>query len=424
MEFSRLLCRIKVLRARHTRGARVIGVVVLALVASADLVLAGINGCNPWLSLPVLAVGMAAVLWPAERLPGWVTPALRTGVPAFTSGVLTLAVVLGASRQIGCAPGETTVLLSLLVTAVRTGPPKRAMVCACLDGAATLSLPLRYLAGEPGSGSVVAGTAGMLLLAAGTAAGLGGYLRVLDDRRRRVVNETRRAERLAMAADLHDFVAHHVTGVLIQTQMARMLAPTHCPPVDGILADIERSAAETLMSMRRMVEVLRGYDRDGYESRFGKRQPVSDLSALVGLVDRFTGPRGQKAVLDRSREVPDDLPPEVQAAAFRVVQEALTNVLRHAPDAKEIVVEVCFDGLELRVAVRDDGRGGPGMPIAALGCGFGLVGLSERVTALGGRLEAGPRPGRGWQVTASLPVADPDVPAVADAHDDRAAARN
>ncbi len=374
--------------------------------------------------MPVLAVGMAAVLWPAERLPAWFTPALRTGVPALASGLLTVAVALGASRQTGCAPGETAVLLFLLVTAVRMRPPKWAMVCACLNGAATLVLPLRYLAGEPGSGSVVAGTAGMLLLAAGATTGLGGYLRVLDDRRRRVVNETRRAERLAMAADLHDFVAHHVTGVLIQTQMARMLAPADCPQLGEVLARIERSAAEALTSMRRTVDVLRGCDRDGCDARFGERQPVGDLRALVGLVQRFTGPRGQKAVLHRSPLVPDELSHEVQAAAYRVVQEALTNVLRHAPDAEEIVVEVCFTGPELRVAVRDDGRGGPKMPAAAFGCGFGLVGLSERVTALGGRLEAGPRRRRGWQVTASLPVVGRVVAAVVDAHDDRAPARN
>jgi signal transduction histidine kinase len=94
----------------------------------------------------------------------------------------------------------------------------------------------------------------------------------------------------------------------------------------------------------------------------------------------------------------------VQAAAFRVVQEALTNVRRHAADAAEIAVHMRYDTGRLAVSVTDDGRGGTQPPAAAHGSGFGLVGLKERVTALGGELHAGPRSGIGWDVRAVFPV--------------------
>ncbi len=104
--------------------------------------------------------------------------------------------------------------------------------------------------------------------------------------------------------------------------------------------------------------------------------------------------------------MPDDLPHEVQAAAFRVVQEALTNVRRHAADATEITVRLRHDGRRLEVGVTDDGRGGTQLPAAAHGGGFGLVGLTERVTALGGDLCAGPPAGQaqGWEVRALFPT--------------------
>lgn len=417
-----LLDEIAVLRGRYAGALRVVRALALALAAVGDLLLERLLGCSALPSLPVVGVGVAAVLWPVGRRPPWLTPAVRTGVPGLASMTLTVAVGLGASRQVGCAPGETAILLCLLVSAVRTCPPLWAVACAVLDGAATVALPLRYLASTPGSVTMVAGVSVGLIVAAGCAAGLGGYLRTLDNRRSRAVTETRRAERLAMAADLHDFVAHHVTGILVQTQMARMLAAPDDRGLDVVLAGIERSAAEALTSMRRTVGALRE-DSDADDQQYGGRRPVGDLSALAQLVNRFAGPCGRTAVVHQSVSVPDDLPHEVQAAAYRVVQEALTNVLRHAPDAEETVIDVGFDGQDLRVSVCDNGCGGRGPSSTGLGGGFGLVGLSERVTALGGQLHAGPRPGRGWQVVALLPAAGRALSAAAAAaRDHRAAA--
>ncbi|MFF7520351.1 sensor histidine kinase [Streptomyces pseudovenezuelae] len=222
------------------------------------------------------------------------------------------------------------------------------------------------------------------------------YLRSQDYRRTVAVSETRRSERLAIAADLHDFVAHHVTGILVQTQVARMMADTDSDELDPVLAGIERAATEALASMRRTVGVL----RDTADA--ADRRPVGDLAGIAGLVDGFSSPV-QKAALHREPVVPEDLPHEVQAAAFRVVQEALTNVRRHAGDASEIAVGLRYERDRLEVTVSDDGRGGSQLPPAAHGGGFGLVGLKERVTALGGELHAGPRAGDGWEVRALFP---------------------
>ena len=100
----------------------------------------------------------------------------------------------------------------------------------------------------------------------------------------------------------------------------------------------------------------------------------------------------------------DDLPHEVRAAAFRVVQSALTNVRRHAGDATRVTVRPARPGGRLEVTVTDDGHGGTQLPEAARGGGFGLVGLTERVTAPVGELRAGPGAGEGRRVSATLPV--------------------
>jgi signal transduction histidine kinase len=296
-------------------------------------------------------------------------------------------------------PGEIMILLSLLFIAVRHCPPRSALVCGALDAGALLILPLR---GDGTQSSDVLGgleMAGLLLV--GLVVGLAAYLRSMDYRRTVAVSQTRRSERLAIAADLHDFVAHHVTGILVQTQVARMMVATSPQDLDPVLAGIERAATEALASMRRTVGVL----RDTGPEVAGHR-PAGDLAGIAELIEAFATP-GQQVTLRRDPAVSDQLPHEVQAAAFRVVQEALTNVRRHAADAIRVEVRLRDDTGRLAVTVTDDGRGGTQLPVAAHGGGFGLVGLKERVTALGGELDTGPRHGGGWEVRAVFPARKP-----------------
>lgn len=346
-----------------------------------------------WPVVAVLLLGGAALLWPAGRRPAWLTPQLRTGVPALASVLYTATSPLRPETLFG--PGELIVLLCLLFVAVRHSPPQWVVLSGVLDGAAVLALPVRTFRSDTGSmmGFMLIG-----LMMVGLTVGFAAYLRSLDYRRTVAVSETRRSERLAIAADLHDFVAHHVTGILVQTQVARMMADTEQGELDPVLAGIERAATEALASMRRTVGVLRDSGDDAAD-----RRPVGDLAGIAELMDSFASPI-QKAVLHRDPAVSDDLPHEVQAAAFRVVQEALTNVRRHAGDATQVTVRLRHDGRRLDVSVTDDGRGGSQLPAAAHGGGFGLVGLKERVTALGGELHAGPHGGHGWEVRAVFPA--------------------
>ncbi|MBK6014158.1 sensor histidine kinase [Streptomyces sp. MBT53] len=381
--------------ASRGRGLlRAFGIALLLLAAGGDVLLAGVDGGLWWPQLAVLPIGLAALLWPAARRPEWLTTVVRTAVPAVLSGAVTAAVFLSGGEALS-GPGELAILLCLLLIAVRDYRVRWAAVCGVLDGGAISALPYRQAPGDSGVNPFA-----MLVLAA-VVAGLGGYLRALDHRRRLAVTETQRTERLAMAADLHDFVAHHVTGILVQTRVAQLLATTDPERLNGILKDVERSATEALASMRRTVGLM----REAPEAGGTDRNPTGDLAALPELVGGFAGPVGPKAVLRRDPSVPDGLPHEMQAAAYRVVQEALTNVRRHAADATEVLVGLAYDGRVLEVTVRDDGRGGTWLPQAARGGGFGLVGLTERVTALGGKLRTGPRPDRrGWEVTATLPM--------------------
>jgi signal transduction histidine kinase len=361
-----------------------------------DLLNASDGGYAIWPYAIILGIGYAALLWPARRRPEWLTPQLRTGAPAVASLLFTAGSLI-LRREALFGLGETVVLLSLLFIAVRHCPQPWTVVCGILTGAALAGTPARFYQDDMDG---LLGFMAVALVLIGVVGGLAAFLRSQDYRRAMAVVETRRAERVAIAADLHDFVAHHVTGILVQTQMARMMATTQPENLDTVLAGIERAATEALASMRRTVGVLRDTVPDAAD-----RRPVGDLAGIAELADGFASPV-QHVTLARDPGMPDDLPHEVQAAAFRVVQEALTNVRRHAADATEITVRLRHDGRRLEVGVTDDGRGGTQLPAAAHGGGFGLVGLTERVTALGGDLCAGPPAGQaqGWEVRALFPT--------------------
>ncbi|MFJ8630118.1 sensor histidine kinase [Streptomyces sp. NPDC093568] len=389
------------MKSASPRGcARSFAVGLLLVACVVDVLFAGVDGTSivptappVWPTLVVLFVGLAAVLWPAGRRPRWLTPQVRTGVPALVSALYSLGSPAFKENLFG--PGEVLILLCLLFVAVRHCPPRWAWGCGALDVGALLLLPVRLLG--PLDVAVLGYMLGGLVLV-GMFAGLAVYLRTMDYRRTLAVSETRRSERLAIAADLHDFVAHHVTGILVQTQVARMMARTRPQELDPVLAGIERAATEALASMRRTVGVLRDTGDEATD-----RRPVGDLAGIAELTDGFASPVQQVTLL-RDPAVRDDLPHEVQAAAFRVVQEALTNIRRHAADASHIEVHLRDDAGRLEVSVADDGRGGTQLPVAAHGGGFGLVGLKERVSALGGELRAGPRGGTGWHVRAVFPA--------------------
>jgi signal transduction histidine kinase len=374
----------------RARAPLIAGVVGLGIAAAVDLLAVTVNGDPVWPAALVLTVGLAALLWPARARPPWLTPTVRTVAPAIASAAYTVAALkTGVPTTFG--PGEPVILLCLLLIAVRTCPPVAAMVAPLVVGVSLLAVPLRAEDDD-----IAYGLSALLAVLAGAVAGLGGYLRTLDHRRDAAVAETRRAERLSMAADLHDFVAHHVTGILAQAQLARLLAGTQPDRLDAVLARIEQASRDTLGAMRGTVGLLRTSDAG---------QPTTgDLAALPGLVTGFHESDGIRAVLHHDPGIPDSLPHQIQAAAYRVVQEALTNVRRHAAHATEVAVDLRYIDGQLAVAVRNNGDARLAKPATSRGGHFGLIGLSERVTALGGRLHAGAQPTGGWQLVAPLPI--------------------
>ncbi|MGI5336438.1 sensor histidine kinase [Streptomyces sp. CA-181903] len=309
--------------------------------------------------------------------------------------------------------------LVLLVT--RALPPRRAAGFWLALGAAVSTLLLRAGAYD---GALEATGQSVFLSAGPLAAGaLGTALYTARERRARGVREARRAQRLELAADLHDFVAHDVSGIVALAQAAQVVHEARPEQVPPLLRQIEEAGVRALGAMDRTVHMLR--DGDGglaatarAATARGADAPVPDdagaraaaygLDDVPGVVERFRA--SGTADVRLTDELPPgrraDVPREVAATVHRVVVEALTNVRRHAPGAERVrVVLSCGGGpagSSLSVSVTDSGRGAVPRAGERRG-GLGLAGLSERVEALGGVLTAGGRAGGGWEVRAELP---------------------
>ncbi|MCA2218701.1 sensor histidine kinase [Jidongwangia harbinensis] len=218
---------------------------------------------------------------------------------------------------------------------------------------------------------------------------LGASVRFRTTARERQLDQVRSRERERIARELHDTVAHHVSAMVIRAQAGRVLARTDPAAAVDALEGVEEEGARTLEEMRAMVAALRSR---GTGAELAPLAGVADLERLV------PAPGGRLRVDLRLDGDLDALPPQVDAAVYRIVQESVTNAMRHAVDATEVVVGVTGGPERVRVTVRDDGaRTGRGRD------GYGLVGLRERATLLGGELHAGPAADHGWQVEAELP---------------------
>ncbi|MGW1512302.1 sensor histidine kinase [Streptomyces sp. NPDC002394] len=205
------------------------------------------------------------------------------------------------------------------------------------------------------------------------------------------------AERLRIARELHDVIAHSIGVIAIQAGVGRRVIETQPAEARNALATIETTSRETLAGLRRTLGALRGADGGG---RPAPRDPAPGLADLERLA-ASTADAGVRVELRHLGNPDVSLPPEVDLAAYRIVQEALTNVVRHAATPTCRVTVERRTGT-LLVEIADDGRGTP--PGAALTGGYGLLGMRERAELLGGSLTAGPRPGGGFDVTALLPL--------------------
>lgn len=215
-------------------------------------------------------------------------------------------------------------------------------------------------------------------------------------------------ERNRIARELHDVVAHSVSVMIIQAGAARRQVVSNPQQAIGVLETIETTGREAMSEMRRVLGVLRGDDLTGTPDGF------SPQPSLTSLGDLMTSTTDLPISLHTEGNI-IGLPPGVELSAYRVVQEALTNVRRHAGRVDRVDVAVRHSDDTLVVEVTDNGRGGTSQPGSHEGpagaglptpgtTGFGIAGMRERVSMFGGSLNAGPRQGGGWRVQATFPL--------------------
>ena len=326
----------------------------------------------------ILAVGLAPVLLWRRTHP------LACVVVGFGTGM-----ALGVASQLAGIPGAglSTMLyvLVLVYALLRWGSGRQIVIgLAVVLVAAVFSIATDYT----GPAELFGGVAVLLAAAAGGAA-----LRYRAESLRRALDQVRSQERVGLARELHDSVAHHVSAITLQAQAGRTMARKRPEAALEALSVIEGEASRTLAEMRAMVRVL----RDGEPAEYAPQPGVADLMSLTR--------HDPAPVVDV--ELAGDLaglPPQVDAAVYRIAQEALTNALRHARNPSRVEIRVAEGAGRLRLRVTDDGRVDSARRATH---GFGLLGMTERAQLLGGTLRAGPMPDGGWVVDAELPMEVP-----------------
>lgn len=219
---------------------------------------------------------------------------------------------------------------------------------------------------------------------------LGAEVRVVTTSRAREIDQVRLRERQELARELHDTVAHHVSAMVVRAQAGRVVGASDPQAALDALHVIESEGSRTLAEMRSMVGALRDLDEVDLV-------PQNGFADIAGLAQSFGMPRVEVTLSGD----PDQIGPAVGAAAYRIAQESVTNAVRHARHASKVRVNAVAGPDGVHLVVTDDGDS---VAAGRIGVGYGVVGMTERTHLLGGTLEAGPGPDRGWRVTAMLPT--------------------
>ena len=342
---------------------------------------------HPSLAVSLVVAVLIALVLPLRRI--WPGPVF--GVVVLMAAVLAQWPVRGALFPVALAIGLYTVAATLSRTT--------ALVAAALAVAAEIPA-----AGQGGwHDGWLAAIYEVIAIAAVLVAGLytstrRAYLAELRDRAQRLEREHAQTsalaaavERARIAREMHDSVAHHLTVIVALSDGA--LAAVNRSPVQAAdaIRGVSATAREALAETRSLLGILRA------DSGLELRQPLPGLSDLESLFARVRA-AGLPVRYERSGP-PADTPPGVQLVVFRLIQEALTNTMKHAGPGVSAAVRLRLAPGEVSVEVEDDGAGRAGVPCAP---GGGMTGMAQRVSAFGGELTCGPRQPRGWRVTAWL----------------------
>jgi signal transduction histidine kinase len=317
------------------------------------------------------------------------------------AAAVTAAVLLTPpSGSLPTAAGLAALAAVLYLVGLRCAPP-----AAVLSAVPFVGYAVAPVDGEPGGKALaialLAGASGALGLGAARRGGRRAAARTVADLSHAgtLLQNAARGERARIARELHDIVAHHISSLSVQAETARLTVAGMPPEGADRLLAIGETARLALTEMRRLLGVLR--EDTGAEG--AARGPQPGLDQLLALVDGARTASGGVVRLTVSGRV-RPLDPGIELAAYRIVQEALTNARRHAPGCA-VGVELHYAEAGLRIRVQDAGSGGSPAPAR----GHGLLGMRERAAMLGGTLSAGPAPAAGFLVAAELPVAAPAV---------------
>jgi signal transduction histidine kinase len=321
-------------------------------------------------------------------------------VPVF-GVVLVLNAAAGLWGHVHAVNGLALLIALYTVAAMR--PRREALLCAGLLEVAVLTGLLLFAGGGWWYDAIFA--SGMVAAALGLGlywATRRAYLAELHDRAERLERERDQqgalaaaAERARIAREMHDIVAHHLT-VMVTLSDAAVAASASSPErAAEVMRSVSATGRRALADTRRLLGVLR---QPPGQDPAENLQPVPDLSQLDALIEQV-----RSAGLDTTLEIHGaarDVPAGVQLTVYRLVQEALTNTLKHGGSGARATVRLQFLPGELRVDIDDDGAGAAAPATASVG--GGLVGMRERVHAYGGDVQAGPRTPGGWKVSARL----------------------
>ncbi|GAB3953800.1 hypothetical protein GCM10029976_094700 [Kribbella albertanoniae] len=366
---------------------------------------------TPWVGLrSALGAGVCTAAGVAALV---VVPVRRTLLgltvgAAVTSILLTLLLGGPAGPAQGVAATVEAASLLLLIALSARLLNIFAAVVACTAGSLALAmLVLRSATGGARPENLGLGLFGVVLAAGAIAAGVA--IRHRERARERLAAEARKAQRVELAKELHDFLGHDLSGILVQAQAARSVAGRNTDQQRVALRGIEEDALRALSTLEHTVRTLFGDGRrpallSSQDADAGTR-PTSGLRDLPALVRRYNDTGTPATRLTLAEGLIDHVDPKLGATVFRVVVEALTNVRRHARAATSVTVIVTCppSGSGLSVEITDDGAGPPGRGAGRSSSGVGLAALRERVEAVGGVLVAGPLAESGWRLSGHFP---------------------
>lgn len=350
--------------------------------------------------------------WTAILVFGSVFPIAWRRVHTVVSTVVVVIVQVTAAFIDVDGAGFLGVVVALYSLGAHTAGPTRTKVVALVVGSIAALFVTGLAVGELDLGSFISST--IILV---TAFVLGDNLRrrrdaatALQERAERAEREREliaqqevNAERSRIARELHDVVAHSVSVMVIQAAAARRSLSSSPQNAEQALTNIEETGRQTMNELRGILGVLRRSADDATStiSSDAHAGPALAPQPALGDIDALVAQSADLPIrLDVSGDL-DDLPASITLTGYRVVQEALTNIRRHAGPVTSVDVTVRRSGSEVLLAVVDDGRGAAADDV---GPGYGIVGMRERVAAAGGTIQAGWRAGGGWRVAVSLPT--------------------